>query len=112
MSSMGASGTAHREHRKITWLQHRMEAFFMEPLRKLVALEGEGTYVWLCAVNILCTAIEALSSFEFDLGKGKGMEEFSRFVEAHFPEFQASSLDLNEPVQRSIPAERAAGASL
>ena len=48
---------------RLTWLKHRFESFFLIPFRSFVALDGGGTYVWLCAVNLLCTAVEALSSF-------------------------------------------------
>ena len=89
---------------RVTWLKHRFECFFLAPFRALVALDGEGIYVWLCAVNLLCTAVEALSSFELDLGSGKGMEEFSRFVEEHFPTFRSTTLRLDEPSRRNTPA--------
>lgn len=90
---------------RVTWLKYRFEMFFMDAFRSFAALDGEGTYIWLCAVNLLCTAVEALSSFESDLGPGRGMQEFTEFVGNHFPTFRAASFELDEPVRKSIPAK-------
>jgi hypothetical protein len=90
---------------RVTWLRHRFDSFFMAPFRRLVSLDAEGgIYVWLCAVNLLCTAVEALSSFEFD--SQSGMEDFARFVEEHFPTFRNTALRLDEPKVNRTPATK------
>jgi len=61
---------------------------------RIVVLERES-YVWLCAVKLLTSAVEALSQFEFD--DARGMTRLARFVERYFgPEFRAP-LHLDEP---------------
>lgn len=90
---------------RVAWLKYRFDTFFMDPFRKLLMLDG-STYVWLCAVNLLCTAVEALSSFELDLGPGNGMREFAEFVERHFPAFKTSLIELDEAGHQRTPAKR------
>lgn len=57
-------------------------------------MEGDS-YIWLCAVNLLTSAVEAFSQFEFT--DTRGMIRFARFVERYFgPEFRAT-MHLQEP---------------
>jgi hypothetical protein len=93
---------------RVLWLKYRFDTFFIDPFRKFVALDGQGTYIWLCAVNLLCTAVEALASFELNLGRGNGMQEFAQFVEGHFPAFGAVPFELDEPALKGNPARRPA----
>lgn len=72
----------------------------MTTFDRIVALEHDS-YVWLCVVNLLTSAVEALSKFEFD--GNSGMTRFSRFVERYFgPEFIAP-LHLDEPPGARTP---------
>jgi hypothetical protein len=80
---------------RVNWLRHRLELVFLTPFRKLVALDGPDSYVWLCALSLLCTAIEALADFEFT---GNGMQRFSAFTEKYFSnEFKSAGLHLDDP---------------
>lgn len=59
------------------------------------------SYVWLCVVNLLTSAVEAFSQFEFD--DASGMIRFSRFVERYFgPEFSVP-MGLDEPAGARNP---------
>lgn len=79
---------------RVDWLKYRFETFFLTPFKRFVALENE-CYVWLCVVNLLCTAVEALADFEFD---GTGMQRFSEFVEKYFsPDYRNAGLRLDDP---------------
>jgi hypothetical protein len=65
-----------------------------------VALEHDS-YIWLCAVHLLTSAVEAFSQFEFD--DARGITRFSRFVERYFgPEFRAP-IHLQEPIGAGHP---------
>jgi len=92
---------------RVAWLKYRFELVFLTPFKRFVAQEGEA-YVWLCVVNLLCAAVEALADFEFD---GNGMQPFARFVEKYFSaEFRTSMLSLDDPKPRrnstaTTPAE-------
>jgi hypothetical protein len=66
---------------RVQWLHYRFQLVFLEPFRTLLGAEAEGTYVWLCVTSLACTAIQALSNFEF---QGSDQDKFTRFVEEHF----------------------------
>jgi hypothetical protein len=90
---------------RVAWLQHRTEFVFLTPFRDLVAREDEH-YVWLCAVHLLCAAVEALASFE---PSPPGHASFIAFVERYFPEFPKHALTLDDPQPRpSFTATRPA----
>ena len=91
---------------RVQWVRYRFDNFFMDTFDRVVALEHES-YVWLCVVNLLTSAVEALSQFEFaDL---RGMTRFSRFVERYFgPEFRGP-MHLDETAAAGNP--RAASAA-
>jgi hypothetical protein len=72
----------------------------MAAFDRLVALENDS-YVWLCAVNLLTSAIEALASFESS--DRDGMTRFSRFVERYFgPDFRRQ-MNLDDPFRGGRP---------
>jgi hypothetical protein len=87
------------------WVQYRFQNFFLDTFDRVVALEHQS-YVWLCVVNLLTSAVEALSQFEFD--DARGMTRFARFVERYFgPEFRAV-MHLQEPPGAGNPQARSA----
>ena len=80
---------------RVNWLEHRFELVFLTPFSKLVGLDGQDCYVWLCVVSLLCTAVEALADFEFT---GSGIQRFSAFTEKYFGnEFKSAKLHLDDP---------------
>lgn len=79
---------------RISWVEYRYQTFFLDTFDRLVALEDES-YIWLCVVNLLTSAVDALSHFEFS--NNSGMERFASFVERYFsPAFRAP-MNLDEP---------------
>jgi hypothetical protein len=80
---------------RVNWLKHRFELVFLTPFRRLVALDGPDCYIWLCAVSLLCTAVEALADFEF---AGRGVQRFSAFIEKYLSsDFKSAGLHLDDP---------------
>jgi len=67
---------------RVEWLRFRFNLIFVKPFKGLVALDSDDCYVWLCVVNLLCGAVEALAGFEFS--DRDPMLRFSRFVEKYF----------------------------
>lgn len=89
---------------RVAWLRARFDLVFLAPFNKFVGLDSE-CYVWLCVVNLLTTAVEALADFEFD---GTGGGRFSKFVEKYFsPDFRKGVLKLDDPIKHIAvtPAE-------
>lgn len=88
---------------RVRWVQYRYENFFLDAFDRLVALERDS-YVWLCVVNLLTSAVEALSQFEFS--DPRGISRFARFVERYFgAEFRAP-MHLGEPPRAGRPRAR------
>lgn len=56
-------------------------------------MDSGECYVWLCVINLLCGAIEALASYEF---AGDTMTAFSRFVEKYFSSDWKQPLTLHD----------------
>src|SRR5664279_4460458 len=80
---------------RVAWVEYRFQAFFLDTFDRLVALENES-YIWLCVVNLLTTAVEALAHFEFS--DDSGLIRFASFVERYFsPAFRAP-MNLDEPL--------------
>jgi hypothetical protein len=89
---------------RVAWLRARFDLVFLAPFNNFVGLDNE-CYVWLCVVNLLTTAVEALADFEFD---GTGRERFSKFIEKYFsPDFRKGVLKLDDPIKHIAvtPAE-------
>jgi len=83
---------------RIQWLRYRFDLVLMVPFNELRRLERPDCYIWLCIINLLCAAVEALSTFEFD---GIDRDCFVGFVEKYFgPQFQHSTLNLHDPRPR------------
>jgi hypothetical protein len=93
-------------HDRVRWLRYRFNLVFLTPFLELRRLERSDCYIWLCVVNLLCSAIEAFAGFEF---RGDGRERFAQFVEKYFrAEFRNSGLSLYDPEPGSAavtPAE-------
>ena len=66
---------------QVEWLRYRFSLIFLTPFQSFMALDNGNCFVWLCAMNLICGAVEALASFEF---AGGGMVPFSTFVEKYF----------------------------
>jgi hypothetical protein len=92
---------------RISWVEYRYRTFFLDTFDRVVALEQES-YVWLCVVNLLTSAIEAFAHFEFE--DKVGMVSFSKFVERYFgPAFRAPmTLDDCPNVHYNRPARTSA----
>jgi hypothetical protein len=82
---------------RVAWLRYRYDLVFAAAFRTLLDADNHGPYVWLCAVNLLCTAIQALSGFEFN---GPDQQRFISFVEEYFPDFVNPGLHLSDPRPR------------
>jgi hypothetical protein len=79
---------------RVEWLKFRFKLTFLTPFKKFVALESGDCFVWLCVVNLLCGAVEALASFEF--GDRDPMTAFSNFVEKYFGPDWTQPLNLHD----------------
>ena len=82
---------------RAAWLRYRYDLVFAAAFRTLLDADNHGPYIWLCAVNLLCTAIQALSGFEFN---GTDQQRFISFVEKYFPDFVNAGLHLSDPRPR------------
>jgi hypothetical protein len=83
---------------RIQWLRYRFSLVFLTPFNELRKLESPDCYVWLCILNLLCAAVEALSKFEF---RGSDRNCFVGFVAKYFnPQFTRSALNLHDPGSR------------
>ncbi|MBZ5524440.1 MAG: hypothetical protein LAP21_19555 [Acidobacteriia bacterium] len=78
---------------RVEWLRFRFHLVFVTPFKELLAQDGGGCYVWLCAMNLLCGAVEALASFEV---AGDPMKRFGDFVERYFRSDWTQRLDLHD----------------
>lgn len=79
---------------RVQWLDYRMNLVFLKPFSAIIKKE-KTVYVWLCVLNLMCSAIEALASFEFD---GNGKEKFRKFVQRHFKRrWKTAKLKLHDP---------------
>jgi hypothetical protein len=79
---------------RVDWVEYRYHAFFLDSFDRLMAME-QDSYIWLCAINLLTSAIEALAHFEFD--DKSGMLRFRKFVERYFGLEFRKPLHLDEP---------------
>jgi len=80
---------------RVRWLRYRFELVFLTPFQELRKLECPDCYIWLCVVNLLCAAVEALSKFEFT---GTDRDCFVQFVEKYFSaDFRQARLNLYDP---------------
>jgi hypothetical protein len=85
-------------NQRIQWLRYRFSLVFMTPFNELRKLERPDCYIWLCILNLLCAAVEALSKFEFH---GSDRDCFVGFVEKYFgAQFTSSALNLHDPGPR------------
>lgn len=89
---------------RVEWLKYRFDLILLKPFKKLVAAESGDCFVWLCVINLLCGAVEALASFEFD--GDDPMRAFSDFVEKYFGPDWTQTLNLDDfrpyrPARRS-----------
>jgi len=79
---------------RITWVEYRFKSFFLDTFDRVVMLEQQS-YVWLCVVNLLTSAVEALAHFEYD--DQSGQVRFAKFVEKYFSAAFRRPMHLNEP---------------
>lgn len=82
---------------RVAWLRYRYDLVFADAFKTLRDADNHGPYIWLCIINLLCTAIQAFSGFEFD---GSVQRRFISFVEKYFPAFVNSGLRLSDPRRR------------
>src|SRR5271163_4445848 len=78
---------------RVEWLKFRFNLIFLTPFKELTALDSDECYVWLCVINLLCGAVEALASYEFAVDTMTG---FSRFVEKYFSSDWKQPLTLHD----------------
>ena len=79
---------------KVDWVEYRYRTFFLDTFTKLVASEADS-YIWLCVVNLLTSAIDGFASFESR--DRSGMVRFSLFVERYFSPDFSQPVHLDEP---------------
>ncbi len=79
---------------RVTWVEYRFHAFFLDTFDRIVSLESES-YVWLCVVNLLTSAVDALAHFEFD--DDSGQARFAQFIERYFSPAFRTPMHLDEP---------------
>lgn len=91
---------------RLEWLKYRLNLVFLTPFKGLVALDSGDCYVWLCVTNLLCGAVEALASFEFE-GRDP-MWRFSSFVEKYFRPDWKRPLKLDDLIPYRSPATKPA----
>jgi hypothetical protein len=82
---------------RVAWLRYRYDLVFADAFQTLRDADNQGPYIWLCIINLLCTAIQAFSGFEFG---GSDQQRFIAFVEKYFPAFVNSGLHLSDPRRR------------
>jgi len=81
---------------RIRWFKYRFGRVFLTPFAEFRKLERPDCYIWLCVVNLVCSAIEALSRFQFEGSSDRDC--FVQFVEKYFaPAFQQPKLSLYDP---------------
>jgi hypothetical protein len=80
---------------RVEWFRYRFELVFLTPFRRLVALESNNCYVWLCVMELVGAAIQALANLA--IGQGNGHEKFCAFVSTYLPVFARVNLDLQDP---------------
>lgn len=85
---------------RISWVEYRFESFFLHTFDKVVAMEDES-YVWLCVVTLLTSAVDALAHFEYS--DQSGMKRFSKFVERYFSAEFTKAFRLDEPSNARPP---------
>jgi hypothetical protein len=78
---------------RVQWLRFRFDLVLLSPFKGLMALDSGNCYVWLCAMNLLCGAVEALASFE---AAGDPMNRFLHFVEKYFRSDWKQRLELHD----------------
>lgn len=88
------------------WLRYRFELVFLNPFRRLVGMEEQECYIWLCVVSLMGAAIGSLANFEFT---GSDHNKFGRFLEAYLPNFANAGFRLDDP--RVYGRHRATSAS-
>jgi hypothetical protein len=81
-------------HGRVTWVEYRFNAFFLDTFDRLVGLENDS-YIWLCVVNLLTSAVEALAHFDF--GDKSGQVRFANFVTRYFDPAFRIPMQLGEP---------------
>jgi hypothetical protein len=91
---------------RINWVEYRFKVFFLDTFDRVVMLEHE-TYIWLCVVNLLTSAVEALAHFESN--DHSGQVRFALFVARYFDPVFRSPMQLDEPpTARGRPAPTSA----
>jgi hypothetical protein len=79
---------------RVVWVEYRFRAFFLDTFDRLVSLEDES-YIWLCVVSLLTSAVEALAHFEFN--DRSGQIRFAQFVRRYFDPAFSAPMRLDEP---------------
>ena len=95
---------------RISWVEYRYQHFFLDSFDRLVVLEDQS-YIWLCVINLLTSAVDALASFEYS--DEAGMVRFANFVERYFSPAFSVPMNLDEPppsptARRGRPARTSA----
>lgn len=80
---------------KVEWFRFRFTLVFLTPFRRLIALEGEDCYVWLCVMDLAGSAIQALANLS--IGRGSDHAKFTAFVERYMPAFLNTGVRLHDP---------------
>ena len=92
---------------RVAWFKFRFELVFLTPFVRLVALESNDCYVWLCVMNLAGAAISSFADFT---GRGKDRDKFTAFLTSYLPTFAQAGFVLQDPNAngRNQPADSAA----
>lgn len=79
---------------RVAWFKFRFELVFLTPFTRLVALESDDCYVWLCVMNLAGAAISSLADF---MGRGNDRDKFTAFLITYLPTFARAGFLLHDP---------------
>jgi hypothetical protein len=92
---------------RVAWFRHRFNLVFLNPFRRLVALEGPDCYTWLCVMNLAGSAVEALANL--CVPRGRDHQKVDLFLDRYFEGFRGNTLRLDDPrPERGVEARTAA----
>jgi hypothetical protein len=89
---------------RVAWFKFRFELVFLHPFARLVALESNDCYVWLCVMNLAGAAISLFADFK---GRRHDRDKFTTFLNTYLPTFAQAGFVLHDPTAtgRNQPAD-------
>lgn len=80
---------------RVEWFRYRFKLVFLVPFRRLIELDGQECYVWLCVMELAGSAIHALANLA--IGNGSDHAKFAAFLNTYLPVFAGANLQLDDP---------------